>query len=492
MTVLAPHVSYDPDESLHSFLARLAAVHTGMGPKRLLTDIGVRKDSLYRGDPDALGRFATATGVGIDELCKALIIVRLQDVKFRGEQASKDTLSPRMDRVCLECLKQDGRPADRKHRLLWCFRDVTCCASHGCPLVTVDNAEADGLPFTSFQPNRRSMTEPAAMPSFVTFIVGRLCGQLENPSWMAEQSIEQVLTASRMIGATLEHGHRVRVNRLDAVERERAVERGFRILAAGRDAVVETLDEIRNASSATAVQAGPLAMYGQLYDWLDRRANMIDPGPIRDVLRDHIVQHSAVDVGQIILGVEITRRKFHSIGTLSAQIGMDRRRLSRLLQKLGHVPTGAPDAESGRLVFPAEAMETFCSDLANAVLLQDVPEFLGASKGQVRSLYGAGLLQPLVPVEEAGAVRKVVFSRRHLDAFLARIDDLPICDPETSESTAVPISEAVLRNAGTTVGFVSRILGDGITSGMSRRSGKVGLNAVMVRSGPGGKGSAIA
>lgn len=491
MTLLAPHVSYDPDESLHSFLARLAAVHTGMGPKRLLSDIGVRKDSLYRGDPDALGRFATATGVGIDDLCKGLIIVRRQDVEFRGEQASKDTLFPRMDRVCLEWLKQHGRPADRKHRLLWCFRDVTCCASHGCPLVTVDKAEADGLPFTLFQPNHCSMTEQAAVPSFVTFIDGRLCGQPQNPSWMAEQSIEQVLTASRMIGATLEHGHRVRVNRLDAVERERAVERGFRILAAGRDAVVETLDESRNASSATAVQAGPLAMYGRLYDWLDRRANTIDPGPVRDVLRDHIVEHSAVDVGQVVLGVEMSRRRFHSIATLSAQTGMDRRRLSRLLQKLGHVPTGVSDAESGILVFPAEEMKTFCSDLADAVLLQDVPEFIGASKGQVRSLYEAGLLRPLVPVEEPGAVRKVVFSRRHLNAFLARIDDLPLCDVEASDVTAIPISEAVLRNAGTTVGLVSRILSDGTTCGMSGRSDKVGLNAVMVRSRPGGIGAAI-
>ncbi len=92
------------------------------------------------------------------------------------------------------------------------------------------------------------------------------------------------------------------------------------------------------AATATAVQAGPLATYGRLYDGLDWGANMIDPGPIRDVLRAHTVEHSAVDGGEVGLGVEMIRRKFHSIVTLSAETGMDRRHLSRLLQKTGPRP----------------------------------------------------------------------------------------------------------------------------------------------------------
>ena len=42
----------------------------------------------------------------------------------------------------------------------------------------------------------------------------------------------------------------------------------------------------------------------------------IDPGPIRDLLREHILQTAAVDLGDMVLGQEVTERRIHSAYSL--------------------------------------------------------------------------------------------------------------------------------------------------------------------------------
>ncbi|WP_237064029.1 hypothetical protein [Loktanella sp. M215] len=150
--------------------------------------------------------------------------------------------------------------------------------------------------------------------------------------WLDGQTIEQVLAASEMLGGILQHGHNVAITRLTPEETEEATDSGFSIYTEGPGAIEEALDTIRQTSTATAVQAGPLAFYGRLFNWLDRRCNAINPGPIRDILRDHIVKHSAVEPGTRVLGVEITQRRYHTLYSLSAAVGVERPRLSRLLK----------------------------------------------------------------------------------------------------------------------------------------------------------------
>ena len=102
--------------------------------------------------------------------------------------------------------------------------------------------------------------------------------------------MDQILAESEMIGAILELGHKMALTSLSPATMEEAKDIGFSMYSERPDAVEEALDTIRNASPATAVQAGPLAYYGKLFDWLDRRSNATDPGQIRDILCDHIVK----------------------------------------------------------------------------------------------------------------------------------------------------------------------------------------------------------
>lgn len=108
-----------------------------------------------------------------------------------------------------------------------------------------------------------------------------------------------------------DHDQSVRSAHLTRTERFDALETGFRIYEQGADAVYAALDDIRSRASATAVQAGPPAMYGVLYDWLDRRSQLIGPGPIRNILREHILNHHAYMRGERLLDQVVTKQRLH-------------------------------------------------------------------------------------------------------------------------------------------------------------------------------------
>ncbi len=180
---------------------------------------------------------------------------------------------------------------------------------------------------------------------------------------------------------------------------------------------------------------------------MDRRSNSIGPGPIRDILRNHIVKQSAVEPGTTVLGVEITKRHYHTLYSLAAAVGIDRPRLSRLLKKLGEIPANATEVDCGRMVFEAATAVPMVEAFKTAVPLRDVPEYLGASKRQVEILYREGIVLPLVPRSGPGSVRHVVFGRKHLDELLARIACLPEVD-RSSDRDFHPISYACQRGAG--------------------------------------------
>ena len=76
-----------------------------------------------------------------------------------------------------------------------------------------------------------------------------------------------------------------------------------------------------------------------------------------------------------------------------------------------------------------------------------LPDYLGATKRQIETLYREGLVQPLIPRNAPGSVRQVPFGRSHLDDILealARLPDIPEC----SDNRLHPLSYASQRGAG--------------------------------------------
>lgn len=479
MTVLYPQLPLDPEETLLSFTDRLSLLHTGRGMERLLADRGIHREHFISGRVDAVAMLAAATGHEVEEMQRSVIRVFPRGALFRGEEMSKTFLSPRTARYCAACLLEDGPQVDRRHRILWGFRHVSRCDKHGtwlshAPVKNATNVRAALVA----SPIAKADDADGPTPEYLGWLNERMHGEpCFGDPWLDGQTTEQVLAASEMLGGVLEHGHRVKLTKMTAAEIEEATDIGFSIYREGPAAIGEALNTIRQTSSASAVQAGPLAYYGTLFDWLDRRANAVDPGPIRDILRNHIAQHSAVEPGTTVLGVEIVERRFHTIYSLSAEVGIDRPRLCRLLKKLGEVPLDATDIESGNMVFDAVNTVPLINDFNTAVSLQDVPEYLGASKRQVETLYREGIVKPLVPRTGRGSVRHVVFARRHLDDLLETLNALPEVDEKKGRNFH-PLAYACQRGVGHFEKVFAAILVGRIPA--HRKSGKAGIAGICI------------
>ncbi|CUH77906.1 hypothetical protein TRM7557_01641 [Tritonibacter multivorans] len=425
--MLWPQLPFDPQETLISYADRLSIFHTSRGMERLLRDNGIHHEHFVSGRAEAVEKFVEVIGETFGTYMDNAIRVLRRRGEFRGEPISKAFLSPRAARYCPCCLAEDGAPEDWRFRLMWGFRHVQRCEKHGVWLEPTGRASATNLRVAmSDMPLADPKAAVGPVPTYLEWLRARVHGQVvDETPWLADQTLEHVLAAAEMIGAVLQHGHKVKLTKRSPAEIEEATDIGFSIYSEGPEAVEEALDTIRQTSPATAVQAGPLAHYGKLFDWLDRRCNAIDPGPIRDLLRDHIVKHSAVEPGTSILGVEITERRFHTLNSLSETVGVERKRLARLLKSMGEIPADVTEVECGNLVFEAKETVPLVEAFQSAIPMRDVPDYLVATKHQFEALYRSGILQPLVPRTGRGSNRHVVFAQTHLDEILGWIANLP-------------------------------------------------------------------
>lgn len=99
------------------------------------------------------------------------------------------------------------------------------------------------------------------------------------------------------------------------------------------------------------------------------------------------------------------------------------------------------------MVFEAATAVPLIKAFETAVPLQDVPQYIGATKSQIEILYRVGIVQPLIPRSGRGSVRQVVFARAHLDTLLEKVSNLPIAAAE-QEDDLHELGYAAQRGAG--------------------------------------------
>jgi hypothetical protein len=164
MKLLTPHIPYDVAETVQSYAARSSLFHTGQGPMRLLEDCGVKPARFRAGHRDEVARFAAAVGEGIGGVQLGTIQTLSRYNHFRGEDFSRAALSTHVRQFCPHCLREDGPPAEWRHRLIWCFLPIPICLRHRSRLVEVTHgtrsifAMPSRVPEASMWPRRRRLT----------------------------------------------------------------------------------------------------------------------------------------------------------------------------------------------------------------------------------------------------------------------------------------------------------------------------------------------
>lgn len=230
--------------------------------------------------------------------------------------------------------------------------------------------------------------EGRSAPRHVPAAVGHLPdARRTRRRWRDGQDIGQATKATEMLGVVLAHGPRPNMNLMSAQDWDRAWEAGFEVTSRGAEAIMGALDglTLRGRASIRSFK-GPQANLGRLYQWpAFSEASGWRAGPIRDLVREHIIDNYNVGAGDVVPGEVVLRRRTHTAISLHRATGINSRTAANLMEDIGRL---------GRVMNATEAEKLVADDEASIPLFH-VPKYLNCSRVHAQLLAEAGLIRSM-------------------------------------------------------------------------------------------------
>ena len=488
---LHPYLPLADDETHLSWAARLAALHTGGRMSGFLRDAGIGLDALIRGEAEAVATLAALGGEPLERVRRS-VIRRVTPVarELRCEHFTAEITTDPATVFCPRCLAEDDAaghaPAvQRRGRLIWRFAHVRVCPAHRIPLMrrAAEAWDAKTHEMAVRVPERAgalarladSLPEVGAPSPLQDYLVARLDGAA-GPAWLDGQTLEQAVTATELLGTVLAFGRFPDPETpLTARDLDEAGRVGFEAAARGTAGVRAALAEIQSRPIRSKGPVGPQAAFGILYQRLRNVRADKDPGPLRDLLRAHILETMEIAGGTRLLGTVVERRRLHSAASLARATGQDRRTVRNLLVAQGLVP--AEDDGPLPAVFDAAAGAALVENLRDAIPVAGLPKALGCARPLAEQLVATGMLPTLgpdAPVKRGYGCLAV--TRPEAAAFLERL--ARVASPvAAAPPDHVPLAKAAETTKTTSAVLLRKFL-DGEIAGVVRVASEHGIAAL--------------
>lgn len=129
-----------------------------------------------------------------------------------------------------------------------------------------------------------------------------------------------------------------------------------------------------------------------LHAWLSGSRLSKKPGPIRDMLRDVILETTPLSKGHMLLGKPVTDPHLCSVASIAKAEGLDARTLRNVLKVAGLLSPAEAEQGSNRLVIDYTVARELIDIVKHAVPVTRLPDLLGASRPLVAILIELGKL----------------------------------------------------------------------------------------------------
>ncbi len=443
---LTPHLPFHDDELSQGYFTRNGYFHAGVPAGTFCGYARLDRADFRSGSAAFVDQMIELAGGNAHELA-ANTMAALPDEMFqlRGEQLGLPVVRRTLVRFCPQCCREDGEQHPEagggamRFRWSWLLRPVVACRRHQTLLVELpahDQVKAFDLPKLIADHGFRLPEEadPGNHPAgpLQKYVEARLWGTKDAAAWLDAQSIAPGAKACEMLGALVDGGPNAAIGDYTQMDWARVGDVGFQICKNGPRAISDVLGQIRIEGGRRSGRTGPQAAYGFLFNWLNYTRRAEDFGPLRDVVRDAIVDNFAIGPGEVILGEEVIQRRVHSVNSLVNATGINRFRLYRLMRKAGMIPETADKAAFNQWVFPAAEGERLIGRIQNSIPLNRVMHVLGCSKTHAEQLAHQGLITSVVPITE-GSVGLTMgyFNHDDLAAFMEEVmSRAVICEDE--------------------------------------------------------------
>lgn len=421
------------DESLASYLRRVAHFHTGSDIYAFLEAIELSRAAVMAPSASDLDRISALTGHPVSVLQRTVTMSAGPRLRRLGHETFHTDFTTRNQTTfCPACLLEDGAADSpsrgwRVGRVSWGLEPVRTCRRHGIALVrrnstchaekfqhmdevAPDDAELARL---AAEAERRA---PSALQDYVET---RLDGG-GGPAWLDAQPIDQAARACEMIGMLVSHEVTRKMPALTVSALEAASSVGFRHAARGAAGIHEALRAVQDRPGAHHRNGGPQAAFGFLYNRLQFNRDGRSLGPIREVVRDYILDTFAIEAGTLLFGDEVTVPRKHTVQTLARRFAEHPKTVRRALALAGLIDGDAATHSENR-IFDAAPAEALIGKLNAALSARELTAYLNCNRMQAELLVRSGLIPRVIddPGRARGATKLV--ARADADAFLARL-----------------------------------------------------------------------
>lgn len=411
MARLFPRLPFNADETPLSWAARLAAFHTGGRLMPFLNDLGIALRDLVSGGTEALVRLCDIADQDPEPVLHNTVrSTGVRQFLLRGETLSTEMITGPETRFCPACLAEDEtgelrRDALRRGRLIWRLQTVRVCPLHHTPLIPRRLGKWDDIAheLPVLVPEGRDellaladiamRRQPSPLQGYV---LARLEGKL-GPAWADGQGLEQATRAAEMLGAVLQFGSGAMAADLSMADWDSAGAAGWQYLQDGEEGVGSALDALHQRARDRGMigHRSRFATFGMLYRWLSSAKVTKDPGPVRDLLRQHIIDRMDVLPGEVLLGKTVIAPRQASITSIAKYGRVHPLTLRDVLISQQVIPPEARDQPCSATLLDFKTGHAATIEMRRAIAVTLLPNILNASRPMVASLITSGLISAL-------------------------------------------------------------------------------------------------
>lgn len=399
-----------PGETPTSFASRLAARNLRDNVRTFCSDMGLAFSGLVTGEKQAVEAICDLAGVDSAAFENSTFVADSGRSYLLNKQRITQPLLQRQGFPCCpRCLIddfQDG-PAlgilNGYGRAIWNLAPYRICVHHNVPIQEMVH------PFVQSRSHdvafhirdkleaieRLASNPPESRPvsDYERYIIDRIAGAERQKLWLDELDFSAATQTCEMFGAVAVFGPRPNLKTISDADRARAGAAGFELFKGGLEAARDFLSELQRAPSLPGT-AGPQQMYGRIYQWLAFGGR--DPGiePVREFVRDHIMETLPIAKGVSVLGETLVQRRLHSIRSLSVDTNVHPTTLRKALRHSRFIE-GDNHRLDHHVVFPAAEAEVFARKFASGINKRAVGELLKVPRVHLTTLTRSRYLTPM-------------------------------------------------------------------------------------------------
>jgi hypothetical protein len=432
---LLPVLPIVDGEALTSYLARVGKFHMAMDVYPFLNMIELSRQSVMFPTNAVMDRVAQLTGQSIERLGASAIMGEGARVRsLGGETFSSEFANFDQTSYCPACLLEDTSVGSRTGglrvgKLLWRIEPIRCCAQHGIVLTRRRNLQYSEKfqNMAQVAPNDESLRDLVSdavtqRPSDLQVYVEKRLSGIAGPRWLDGQPIDQAARSCEMLGSVLTAGAYCNLPSLSSSDRIIAEHTGFSYASRGPEGIAEALRHLLDSAVDEGIRGGPQRIYGRLYQWLQFNTNKRPTGPIKEIVREFILDNFAIEPGSDLFGENVTVRVNHSVASLTRVTGEHANTVQRALVLMGLIQRDTARMNRNQ-VFDAAVGEALILRIQNSLPILDLPHYLNCNRTQAQQLVRKGIIPRIFEGQDrhGGVFSNVAIV--DVDAFLEQLKD---------------------------------------------------------------------